>query len=96
MILSGCNTVKPTVDDAAVSKAVAQAPTVLPQYPDYCAEHVGRVVPKLNEPVYGPQERWNIVADNDDKRKDWCARWYDATAQHAAGVTQPNAAPPAQ
>lgn len=37
------------------------------------------VVPKLDEPVWGTQKRWEINRSNENKRIEWCSSHYEAT-----------------
>lgn len=77
--MSGCGpAAREQLADAAAVRAVAESRTNLPPWPPYCREHMGKVIPRQGEPVYGPQLRWEAVVDNGNGRFDWCANFYDS------------------
>lgn len=86
LILIGCNTTAKRLDDAAIVKAVAETPTILPDYPAYCSDLMPIVKPALQEPVWGSQARWEIVRKHENDRIEFCAKWYGTTASNARGI----------
>lgn len=89
-ISTGCaSTAIEEAASASAEKAVAESATVLPAWPPYCRKHIQKVVPKLGEPVWGTQKRWEIVMENGNDKIDWCAGYYDevaASVRNAAPV----------
>ncbi|MCX5516254.1 hypothetical protein C3941_19885 [Kaistia algarum] len=61
------------VNRAAIERALAEAPAAKPVAPDYCTTPMPSVQPKLGEPVYITQLRWEIVREQENKRNAWCA-----------------------
>ena len=70
--------------EAAAEMGRLSAGITLPPWPDYCREPMPRVIPKLHEPVWGTQMRWQVVADNENKRILWCAEHYDGIVSSIA------------
>lgn len=77
-ILSGCTTSADIkrLDRAAEAIGRQAAGVNLPDLPNYCSDPMPTVEPKLDEPVWGTQRRWEITRDNENKRVDWCADFY--------------------
>jgi hypothetical protein len=73
------------IDAAAKKIGEERAAYNPPDYPDYCRQPMGTVIPKLSEPVWGPQERWEILQENENKRIEWCANHVDQWAAAARG-----------
>ncbi|AYD00040.1 hypothetical protein NCHU2750_06430 [Neorhizobium sp. NCHU2750] len=70
-----------------VTKAIAEAPTNLPDWPAQCSADMPVVVPKDGEKFRFIQDRWEIVRDNENKKNAWCSQFYaDAKANAAGGV----------
>lgn len=85
-ISSGCvSAATGEVASASAQQAVAESATVLPVWPDYCREHIQQVRPKLGEPVWGTQRRWEIVVANGNEKIDWCSQYYESVAQSLRG-----------
>lgn len=83
--LIGCSaTLDKRASEAAIVKAIASAPTNIADWPAYCDEQTPKVIPKINEKWRWVQYRWEVVAENEDKRKAWCAEFYKAQQNHAA------------
>lgn len=89
-ILSGCATTDiDRASETAAAQAVAESRANLPPWPAYCREHMGKVIPKEGEPVYGPQIRWEAVRRNGNQRIDWCADYYDSIRDEQARGGRP-------
>ena len=85
----GCQTMDAQMKEAATVKGQTAASFDFPDLPAACTDHVDRVVPKVGEKVRWSQERWEITADNRDRKADDCAAWgadakvkYRMTAAH--------------
>lgn len=89
MILNACNTNK-EYSQAVVQTRIVQAPTILPGWPEYCSKEMAGVVPKLNEPVWGTQARWNIILSNENQRIEWCDKFYNQLKDNLANAVVPN------
>lgn len=85
-ILSGCGSTDTARLDAA-SKAAGQAKAGihLADLPVECRQHMDRVTPKAGEKARWVQKRWQIVADQQDRRTDGCAAYYDDVRAGLAG-----------
>lgn len=88
MTLTGCKT--NDYGNAVIGKAIAQAPTILPDWPEYCSNNMTGVTPKLEEPVWGTQSRWNIVLSNENRRIDYCAKFYNLMKDNLAHAVVTN------
>lgn len=86
MICSGCNTDSKRYAAAEVQVAVAQAPTILPDWPPYCSEPMPTVVPKPQEKWRWVQGRWEIVRDGENRRVEFCSKFYADAKANAAGI----------
>jgi hypothetical protein len=86
--VAGCQTVEQRAEKAAEKQGQAQAWSLPPSMPAACTAHVERVFPKLGEKVRWTQERWQITADNRDRRADDCAAW--DRDRMAGKVVKPN------
>jgi len=76
--LSGCgSTDTARLDAAATTTGQAAAGVNLAEWPDRCRQHMERVIPKAGEKARWVQKRWQIVADQQDRRTDDCAAYYD-------------------
>ena len=82
MILTACGSTisERRLDTAAAQSGRMEAGVHLPPLPDYCREPMPKVLPKLDETVWGTQKRWEIVHEQENKRVAWCAAQYDETA----------------
>lgn len=76
-ILSGCVTTEQRLVSASATAGAMAAGLNLPQQPDECRVPMDRVVPKEGEKARWVQKRWEIVADQADKRTAYCATFYD-------------------
>lgn len=65
------------IEIAAAMAAVTKVKKNLPPWPDYCRKEMPGVVPKVGEPVWGTQARWDVVRDQENTRIDWCSKHYD-------------------
>lgn len=79
-----------TIGERRLDAAAAQAGRIdagvrLPPLPDYCREPMPKAIPKLDEPVWGTQARWEVLHEQENKRVAWCAANYDETAAAIAG-----------
>ncbi len=83
LILTGCGTNKQLARLDAAAEKIGEQRVVdnLPEWPAYCSDPMPEVIPKLNEPVWGPQERWQVVRENENKRIEWCAGHYGQVQQ---------------
>jgi hypothetical protein len=68
------------LDTAAKEQGKRQAGVNLPPWPAYCREPMPGITPKLGEPVWGSQKRWEIIRSNENRRIDWCAGHYGEIA----------------
>lgn len=75
-ILSGCGSRDEALDATAKSLGEMSAGVKLPEYPKRCRDKMPRVIPKVGEKWRAVQERWEITADNVDKRTADCAAFY--------------------
>jgi hypothetical protein len=77
------------IDSAAAQIGAQRAGDNLPDWPAYCRAPMPKVDPKLDEPIYGSQKRWEIVRENENDRIDWCADHYDGVqkSRRAGGQT---------
>lgn len=74
------------INRAAINQAIAETPRPKPVAPDYCTAPMPIVVPKLGEPVYITQMRWEIVREQENKRNAWCiAHGYQVPASAGEG-----------
>lgn len=91
MILTGCTASQQLsrIDSAAAQIGAQRAGDNLPDWPTYCRVPMPKVEPKLDEPIYGSQKRWEIVRENENDRIDWCASHYDGVQKSrlAGGTT---------
>ncbi|WP_288199444.1 hypothetical protein [uncultured Pleomorphomonas sp.] len=88
-ILSGCgSTDTARLDAAAAATGKAAAGVSLPEWPDRCRAHMERVMPKAGEKARWVQKRWEIVADQQDRRTDDCAAYYDDVRAGLAGESK--------
>lgn len=77
-ISTGCqSTDTARLDAAAKAEGQAAAGVHLADLPAECRQHMDRVIPKLGEKWRWVHKRWEIVADQQDKRTDSCAAFYD-------------------
>lgn len=87
MTLSGCTSLNSKnlarLDRAAAISGKMDAGVQLPDWPDYCRTEMPLVEPKLDEPVWGTQARWEEARDNENERITWCAKHYDHIAAEA-------------
>lgn len=71
--MAGCQNPAADLNRATIERALAEAPPAKPLAPAYCTEPMPGVRPKLGEPVYITQLRWEIVREQENKRDAWCA-----------------------
>lgn len=45
------------------------------------------VVPKLGEPIYGTQKRWEYTREAENKSRAWCSNFYAKVAEGVASGT---------
>jgi hypothetical protein len=83
-MLIGCQSDVAALVKPTVQKVIAESPTILPDYPAYCSEHVARVTPKVGEKWRHAFDRQQLPIDSDDVRKTWCAEWYRKRQVEAA------------
>lgn len=76
-ILSGCAGTDARLHAAATAAGTVAAGVTLPDYPAECRGPMGRVVPKDGEKARWVQKRWEITADQEDKRIASCGAFYD-------------------
>ena len=81
LICSGCATTERRLTAAASTSGRIAAGVDLPDLPAECRERMARVVPKEGEKWRWVQKRWEIVADNEDRRGERCAAFYDDVAE---------------
>lgn len=72
-ILAGCQTTQQRVSTSAAVVAVAKAKADLPDLPASCTAKTGRVIPKQTEPWVISNQRWNVIADQRDRKSSDCA-----------------------
>jgi hypothetical protein len=75
MSAKGCQTLEERANAAAVAQGQAQAQRQFPDLPEACTAKTGRVKPLPDEPRVVTLKRWEIVADNRDRKSDDCAAW---------------------
>ncbi|MBY2932511.1 hypothetical protein [Rhizobium leguminosarum] len=93
MILTACSASQQLsrLDSAAAQVGAQRAGDNLPDWPAYCRDLMPKVEPKLDEPIYGTQKRWEIVRENENDRIEWCASHYDKLQKaRRAGGQQKN------
>lgn len=87
-ILAGCQTTQQRVSTSAAVVAVAKAKADLPPLPASCTVKTGRVIPKQGEPWVISNQRWNVVADQRDRKSSDCAAEWAAYQNSINGGTQ--------
>lgn len=92
MISTGCGSTisERRLDAAAQQIGKQEAGILMPPLPDYCRTPMPKVLPKLDEPVWGTQKRWEVVHDQENKRVAWCAAHYDEMSVEMAGGKRGN------
>jgi hypothetical protein len=74
IVLSGCETTSARVKQAAVMQGAAKASVPFPDLPESCTVKIGRVKAG-GEPWVITMKRWDVVAENRDRKADDCAAW---------------------
>lgn len=85
---SSCQTTQQRVSTATAVVAVAKAKADLPDLPASCTVKTGRVVPKQGEPWVISNQRWNVVADQRDRKSSDCAAEWAAYQNSINGVAK--------
>ncbi|MFA1621237.1 hypothetical protein ACDY96_00035 [Rhizobium mongolense] len=75
MSAKGCQTIEGRALEAAQAKGQTVAAVDYPPLPEACIAHVERVKPKVGEKFRWIQNRWEVTADNRDRKADDCAAW---------------------
>ena len=88
LILSGCQTtsLQNALSQAKTAEALANQSLQLPDLPDTCTAKMERATPKANEPWVIFAKRWQILADNRDKKADSCGLWWNT---YKSNIDQP-------
>ena len=76
-ILSGCGNLEGRLSAASSEIGRQSAGVSLPALPARCRDKMPRVTPRTGEKWRAVQERWEIVADGEDRRVRDCAAFYD-------------------
>ena len=87
-ILAGCQTTQQRVSTSVAVVAVAKAKTDLPPLPASCTVKTGRVIPKQGEPWVISNQRWNVVAEQRDRKSSDCAAEWAAYQNSINGGIQ--------
>jgi hypothetical protein len=82
--LTGCQSTEGRAIAAAAATSVNDARTDLPDLPEDCRRHMGRVIPAASEKHTWTQKRWEYSADAIDRQIDDCAAWNDDTKREYA------------
>lgn len=77
LILNGCGNLGQRLEVASTEIGRHEAGVSLPEFPDRCREKMPRVYPQQGEKWRAVQGRWEITADNEDRRTAGCAEFYD-------------------
>lgn len=87
--LTGCASSENARLETASAEVGRQSAGInLPEWPQYCREPMPTVIPKLDEPVWGSQRRWEITRENDIKRDAWCADFYGSVRAEFGAAKQ--------
>ncbi|WFS01575.1 hypothetical protein [Rhizobium tumorigenes] len=83
----GCQPLEQRASAAALVQGQANAASPLPQQLDgSCTVHMDRVKPSADEPRVVTLKRWDVVADNRDRKSDDCSAWWsDYRSRQVAG-----------
>jgi hypothetical protein len=84
MSAKGCQTLEARATAAATTEGKAKAETSLPDLDASCTAKVGRVVPTASEPRVVTLKRWDVLAENRDRKSNDCAAWW---ADYRANVS---------
>ena len=78
MSAKGCQTLDERASAAAQVQGEATAAPQLPQQLDAsCTVKMERVKPTVTEPRVVTLKRWDVVAENRDRKSDDCAAWWE-------------------
>ncbi len=73
LLLASCQSDAEKVAAAAAAKAVAEAQTILPEFPDDCIAKVRRPPPPIvGQPARWQEQRWRDAADARDRQAANC------------------------